>query len=158
MEAKNFSDLAKGVVMGTRLRAMMINSLVDACQDLGIDIEMLADKCFYLSGARESMGVPGDNPDDFIRFMTAENTNFEVFQKEVVQLDADHSIARFHNCPLYTAWKNAGLPMERISYLCDLASRADQGRASNFKNVTLTFPKRLAKGDDYCELDARRKE
>ena len=157
MESTRFSDMAEGFIAGTRLRAMLINSLVDACGELDIDIEALSDKCFFLSGAGESLDAPGDNPDDFIRFMTKKNINFEVFQKEVVKLDPVHSVARFHSCPLYTAWKNAGLPAERIAYLCDLACKADQGRASNFKNVELTFPKRLAQGDPYCELDAKQR-
>ncbi len=158
MEKKEFSDFARGVISATRIRAMLINRLVDACEELGIDVDALTDRCIYLSGADESVGAPGEGPEDFVRFMTMDNPNFEVFQKEVVQLEPEHSVARFHNCPLYTAWKNAGLPPERITYLCDLACKADFGRASNFSEVILTFPKRLAAGDDYCELDAKRKK
>lgn len=151
-----WSDYSKGVIAGSKGRGALIAAMVDACAELGIDVEALTDKCIYPSGVAASKNASGDEPDDFIRFMTA--VNCEVFDKEVVKLDPEHSIARFHYCPLYAAWKEMGLPPEKISYLCDLASKSDYGRASNFKNVVLTFPKRLADGDEYCELDARRRE
>jgi hypothetical protein len=154
---KELSDMAKGIIAGTKTRANLISSMVCACEELGIDVEALTDRCIYPSGVVASKNVPGDNPDDFIKFMAAQNANFEVFQKEIIKLNPKHSIARFHYCPLYAAWKEEGLPLERITYLCDLASKSDYGRASNFKNVTLTFPKRLAAGDEYCELDAKYK-
>lgn len=150
------SDYAKGVVAGSKSRGRLIADLTKACEDLGYDVEALTDRCIYPGGAAASAKAAGDNPDDFIRFMTA--INCEVFDKEVVKLEPEHSVARFHYCPLYAAWKEMGLPPERIAYLCDLASKSDYGRASNFKHVTLTFPKRLADGDAYCELDAKWKE
>lgn len=148
-------DFARGVVAGSKSRGVLIEHMVKACEELGYDVEALTDRCIYPSGVAASAKALGDDPDDFIRFMTA--INVDVFDKEVIQLDPEHSVARFHFCPLYAAWKEMGLPPERISYLCDLASKADYGRASNFENVELTFPKRLADGDAYCELDAKRK-
>jgi len=129
--------------------------MAQACEELGYDVEALTDKCIYSSGVTASAGAAGDDPDEFVRFMTAENV--EVFDKEVVQLQPEHSVARFHFCPLWAAWKEMGLSPERIARLCDLACKSDYGRASNFKNTVLTFPKRLACGDEYCQLDARKK-
>ncbi len=154
---KELSDMAKGIIGATKARANLISDLVCACEEMGIDVEALTDKCIYPSGVEASSNAQGDNPDDFVKFMTAPNANFEVFAKEVVKLDPAHSVARFHQCPLYSAWKEKGLPLERITYLCDIANKSDFGRASNFKHVELTFPKRLAAGDAYCELDAKYK-
>lgn len=150
------SDFTRGFVAANKARAALIASMVEACEELGYDVEALTDRCIYPSGVEASDNAPGDGPDDFVRYMTAGNV--EIFDKEVVQLDPEHSVARFHFCPLWAAWKEMGLPQERISYLCNLANKADYGRASNFKNTVLSFPKRLGAGDAYCELDARKKE
>lgn len=150
------SEFAKGVIAGSKVRGVLIAQMAQACEELGYDADLLTDRCIYPSGAAASAGALGDDPDDFVRFMTAEN--IDVFSKEVVQLDPEHSIARFHFCPLWAAWKEMGLSPERITYLCDLACKSDYGRASNFKHTVLTFPKRLAAGDAYCELDARKKQ
>lgn len=153
---EDISDHAKGVIIGNQSRAVLISDLVEACEKNGYDVERLSDECFYRCGVAHSKDAEGDNPDDFVRFMTSGNV--EVFDKEVVKLDPDHSVARFHYCPLCAKWEEMGLPQERITYLCDLASKSDYGRASNFKNVDLSFPKRLSCGDPYCELDAKAKK
>ena len=150
---EELSDLTKGMIIGDQGRAVLISDLVCSCEMHGLDVETITDDCFFSFGVEASKDVDGDNPDDFIRFMTA--TNVELFDKEIVKLSPEHSVARFHYCPLYAKWKDMGLPLERITYLCDIASKADYGRASNFKNTEFTFPNRLACGDEYCELDAK---
>lgn len=147
------SDFTKGLIAGNHGRAILISELISSCEKHGIEVDSIADDCFFKLGAEASKGAHGDGPEDFIRFMTA--ANVELFDKEIIKLDPEHSVARFHYCPLYAAWKEMGLPTERIEYLCDVASKADYGRASNFKNTVLSFPKKLAYGDDYCELDAK---
>lgn len=153
---EDISEKAKGIIEGMETRAVLISDLITACEELGYDVETISDKCFYACGVAASKEIDGDNPDEFVRFMT--DGNVEVFDKEVIKLDPKHSVARFHYCPLSAKWEEMGLPRERVRYLCDLAHKSDYGRASNFKNVVLTFPKRLSCGDAYCELDAKAKE
>lgn len=153
---ENISEHAKGVIIGNQSRAVLISDIVETCEKNGYDIDLVANSCFYKGGVDASRDAEGDNPDDFVRFMTAGNV--EVFDKEVVQLDPELSVARFHYCPLVAKWEEMGLSQERITYLCDLAGRSDYGRASNFKNVDLSFPKRLSCGDPYCELVAKAKD
>ncbi len=152
---EDVSEFTKGMILGTQGRAVLISDLISACTKRGLDVDGITDDCFFKCGVEASKDAVGDNPDDFIRFMTS--VNVELFDKEVVSLDPKHSVARFHYCPLYAKWKDMGLPPETIDNLCNLANKSDYGRASNFKNVELSFPKRLGGGDEYCELDARLK-
>lgn len=148
------SEYTRGLIEGNGTRAVLIAKLAQACEEHGIDMGPIAHDCFFQAGAEASKDAPGDGPDDFIRFMTSMNN--ELFDKEVILLEPDHAVARFHFCPLYAKWKQMGLPPQRIDALCRLANLSDCGRASNFRDVELTFPKRLGGGDEYCELDARK--
>ena len=139
------SDYTKGLIIGNQGRAVLISDLVSSCEKFGLDVDAITDACFFAAGVEASKDAEGDNPMDFIRFMTS--LNVELFDKEIVKLSPEHSVARFHYCPLYAKWKDMGLPEETIDNLCNLANKSDFGRASNFKNVVLTFPKRLGKGE-----------
>lgn len=157
MMKETISELSKGMIIGHKSRAKLISQLMDALEEMQVDeetVKTLVEKVFFRAGAEDSKDYEGDDPDDFIRFMT--RINMEVFDKEIIKTDKDHSVVRFHYCPLHAAWCEMGLPPERIKYLCDVAGRSDYGRASNFKNIKFEMTKRLAAGDPYCELDAKR--
>ncbi len=151
---EEFSDLEKGFELGTYSRADLILRIVEGAEKLGLDVEALTDNTVFDMGAAGSKGAEGDNPDDFIRYMTMPGIASKVYAMEAVKLEKEHSIAHIHHCPLVEKWKQLGLSPEKIEYLCYTANKADLGRASNFKNVELTFPKRIGAGDEYCELNA----
>lgn len=154
----NLTDLEKGFEMGTYSRADLILRIVDGVEKLGLDVEAVTDEILFSMGAAGTATAEGDNPDDFIRFMTRPGVGHNVYGMEAVRLEKEHAVAHFHHCPLVEKWKQLGLAPEKIDKLCVIANKADLGRASNFKHVELTFPKRIGAGDDYCELNAAWKE
>lgn len=155
---ENLSDLEKGFEMGTYSRADLIYRIVEGAKKLGLDPDQLTDTILFDMGAAGTANVPGDGPDDFIRFMTTPGVGANVYGMEAIKLEKDHAVAHFHHCPLVAKWQQLGLDPEQIDYLCITANKADLGRASNFKNVELTFPKRIGAGDEYCELNATLKK
>lgn len=157
-DEKKLSPEAAGLNNGCAQRAAWFHRLLEAAAAQGCDIEKLTDDAIFSFGVD---GVPqgaGDDPLDFLAFMTANETFFELFGKEVIEKTPDYCELRFHNCPLVSAWKKQGLTSERVSRLCDLANKGDFGKASQFKNVTLTIPDRLGAGDTYCTLCIDRKK
>lgn len=152
------SPEAKGLNNGCAQRAAWFHRLLAAAEAQGCDIEKLTDDAIFTFGAEAVPENAGDEPCDFLRFMTENPVFHELFGKETVEESPDHCVIHFHNCPLVSAWKKMGLPAERIDRLCDLANKGDYGKAAQFKNVTLTIPKRLGAGDDYCVLCIERKK
>lgn len=151
---ENLTEFEKGFEMGTYSRADLLYHMVAGAEELGLDAEALTDVVLFNMGAASTANATGDGPDDFIRVMTAPGVGANVYGMEAVKLEPDHAVAHFHHCPLVAKWKSLGLSPERIDQLCVIANKADLGRASNFKNVELTFPKRIGAGDAYCELNA----
>jgi hypothetical protein len=161
---EELDDMTKGFELGNYSRADLIYYITQALEKAGLDRDDISQKILYEmgqdSGARgkKSLGIQDEGPDAFISFMTRPGLGSKVYGMEVVKLDKEQSIAHFHHCQLVERWKQLGLDEEKIDYLCNLANQADLGRAGNFKNVELTFPKRIGAGDEYCELNAVYKE
>lgn len=151
---ESLSDMEKGFENGTYSRADLLYHLVAGAEKLGIDPEILTDTVLFDMGADGMKGAQGENPDDFLGLMSAPGVGSNVYGMERIKLTAKESVIRFHHCPLQAKWEKMGLSKERINQLCNIANKADLGRASNFKHVELSFPKRIGGGDEYCELHA----
>ena len=156
-DIEKLSPEAKGLNNGCAQRAVWFDRLLKAASAQGCDIEQLTDDAIFTFGADSVSPDAGDEPRDFLKFMTANPVFFELFGKEVIEESDDHCVIHFHNCPLVSAWKAQGLEAERVDRLCDLANKGDYGKAAQFENVELTIPKRLGAGDDYCVLCIDRK-
>ena len=50
-----------------------------------------------------------------------------MFQPELIRGDDAGLDVKFHACPLRDAWKEAGLPEDKVALLCRIASRIDYG-------------------------------
>lgn len=155
---KTLSEGALGLKAGIADRAVWFHLLVAAAEKQGVDIEKLTDDAIFTFGVNLFKDKKAETAADFVKLMTEEGPGREAFDQEVIKLEDDHSVAYFHACPLVEAWKAYGLSEERIHYLCDLASKGDFGRASNFPNLELSFPRKIAHGDEVCELDAKIKK
>ena len=151
-EYVNLSDEAKGLLDGTKGRALWFHLLLEGAENMGVDIEKLCDYAIYRNGKEAFQGKPGKNALEASHCFAATPVLTELFGAERVLETEDHAVIHFHSCPLYKAWKDYGLSPERIHTLCDMSCKGDYGRASNFP-VTLTFKKRLGIGDEYCVLD-----
>lgn len=148
---------AKGLKDGITDRAVWFHLLIAAAEKQNVDIEQLTDDAIFLFGANLFQDKKAETAADFVNLMTVPGAGHEAFDQEVIELGDEHSVAHFHACPLVEAWKNYGLSPERIAYLCDLASKGDFGRASNFPHLEISFPQKIAHGDPVCELDVKRK-
>jgi len=51
----------------------------------------------------------------------------EIFQPEVLKDQGDALDIQLHGCPLKDAWKEAGLPEEKVATLCRIAGAVDKG-------------------------------
>lgn len=152
---KVISKEAKGLKAGIADRAIWFHLLIAAAEKQNVDIDLLTDDAIFTYGANLYKDLTAKTASDFVQLMTAPGAGREAFAQEVLVDEEDHAVAHFHACPLVEVWKNYGLSDERIRYLCDLASKGDFGRASNFPNLKISFPKKIAYGDDVCELDVK---
>ena len=151
-EYTNISEGAKGYIEGTHDRAMWLHYLLETAEKLGYDVEALTDDAIFKNGKAATASWDCKNAEDFARSMTDGEIGKQAFNAKLIEANEKHAIVHFHYCPLVAAWIAEGLPEDRIEDLCRHACKGDQGRASNFP-ITLKFPKQLAKGDEYCELD-----
>lgn len=151
---KELSKEAQGLKAGIADRAIWFHLLIEAAEKQNVDIEKLTDDAIFTFGVNLYKEKNVNNAKEFVELMTEAGPGREAFDQEVLKLEEKHSVAHFHACPLVEAWKAYGLSDERVRYLCDLASKGDFGRASNFPGLKITFPKKIAYGDDVCELDA----
>ncbi len=55
------------------------------------------------------------------------------------------------HCALVEAWRELGLPRERIEFFCDIAMEGDRGRAG-YHGIRLTLDETLAHGDPFCRI------
>lgn len=151
-EFPDISEAAKGFIAGTHDRAMWLHYLLETAEKLGYDVEALTDEAIFNNGRAATASWNCKTAGDFARNMVSGETGRQVFNAELIEANDQHAVVHFHYCPLVAAWLEEGLPAGRIAELCRHACKGDQGRASNFP-ITLRFPKQLAKGDEYCELD-----
>ena len=154
---KKISEEAKGLKAGIADRAIWFHLLIQAAENQGVDIEKLTDDAIFTFGANLYRDKKAETAKDFVDLMTEPGPGRKAFAQEVILSGEDHAVAHFHACPLVEAWRDYGLSEERISYLCDLASKGDFGRASNFPNLEISFPQKIAHGDAVCELDVVKK-
>ena len=158
MSNKQKSEMTEVLYMGVRQRAIWFHKLLEAAEAQGCDIEKLTDDAIFPYGVEVSANEPGDEPIDMLHHFCGPGVFYDLFDKEIICTEEDTCIAHFHRCPLVDAWREYGLDEARIDQLCNLANKGDFGRASNFKNAVLDFPKRIGGGDDYCELMITRKK
>jgi len=78
-----------------------------------------------------------------------------IFQPQVLKDDAKSLEIQLHGCPLKDAWKDAGLPEEKVATLCRIAGAVDKGL---FEGAGFAFENRTwtpgAKG--CCFLSIRK--
>jgi len=85
------------------------------------------------------------------RFCESVPSDGELFAPTIESISHEQAILLLRNCPLVTAWRELGLPPERISQLCEAASAVDHGTFETEKTC-LQFTAQIGKGDPYCRL------
>lgn len=62
--------------------------------------------------------------DAFLAFIPDQGA---LFSPELERCDSGGVDIKFHNCPLKTAWQEAGIPEDDMAKLCHIAGRVDDG-------------------------------
>lgn len=87
---------------------------------------------------------------------TKEGVGKNVFQQTLVDANDEKAEVKMEYCPLVEAWREMGLSVGRIKTLCDMAYRIDFGTLEG-AGYALSFPSRIATGDDCCTLAITKK-
>ncbi|HLC16404.1 MAG TPA: L-2-amino-thiazoline-4-carboxylic acid hydrolase [Thermodesulfovibrionia bacterium] len=74
-----------------------------------------------------------------------------LFHPGVEEVDSQRAVLIMETCPLVSAWKEMGLPEEKIKTLCEAASAIDNGTFES-ETTELVFTHQIGKGDSMCRL------
>ena len=114
------------------------------------EVERLAREAIYqfgtLKGKKDGKKI---SPDEWVEKHMTKGSG-QVFQSEINK-EKDFSEQRMTYCPLVEAWKELGCSDEEIDLFCDIAMEGDRGRA-DYHGIPWDIPKRLGKGDSFCQL------
>ncbi|MFC1873653.1 L-2-amino-thiazoline-4-carboxylic acid hydrolase [Chloroflexota bacterium] len=75
----------------------------------------------------------------------------KTFEMVIVTKTEDILEIRFHYCPLVSGWLKAGIPVEDIPKLCDIAMDGDRNIA-NTVGVGFSLGETIAAGNHACEV------
>jgi hypothetical protein len=147
------TETTKAYRAGIADRATWFYLLLKTAAEMGADADKLAELAIWQFGVEKGKRLGEIN--DAAGFVKALQNGYGcgAFAMEEVSCAAEQATLRFHHCELVETWRNRGLSPDEVSRLCRLARFGDLGMVSNFPNLALEFPKIIADGDDYCQLD-----
>ena len=73
-----------------------------------------------------------------------------MFDSEI-EVGDGYAVQRMRYCALVEAWKELGLPPEKVDLFCDIAMEGDRGRA-DYHGVGMELSQTLGKDDPCCVL------
>ena len=79
------------------------------------------------------------------------------FENKAVEISEDVMHVEMHYCPLLNAWRKLGFSDEDCALFCDIAMEGDR-RFAEKMNCEFSLPKKIADGDDCCDLCFTRKK
>jgi hypothetical protein len=121
--------------------------------------EALLAKAIYNRGRKMGKAFAKFSPADLTglrdAFLASVPGGESIFQPQVLKSDAQSLEIQLHGCPLKDAWRDAGLPEDKVETLCRIAGAVDKGL---FEGAGFTFENRTwapgAKG--CCFLSIRK--
>lgn len=152
MDKYKASEAVLAYRAGIADRATWFYLLLQAAEKQNANTDKMAEEAIFQFGMEKGKKL-GDikNAADFAEALS-KGYGFQAFCMEKAEISPELSVLRFHHCELVETWKKRGLGDEEISRLCRLARWGDLGMVSNFRGLTLEFPRVIADGDDCCEL------
>ena len=114
-------------------RALIYMEMYDVlAEELGAArAEALLTKAIYrrgrAAGAALAKYAPGDLAGLREAFLAHVPGGAEIFRPEVLRADAARLEIQLHGCPLKDAWREAGLPEDKVATLCRIAGAVDKG-------------------------------
>ena len=108
--------------------------------------EKLLAEAIYRRGVAAGKSLAKHSPDDLEGLKTSFLDNVpggkDLFAPEILRCDGERLEVQLHGCPLKDAWREAGLPDEKVATLCRIAGAVDrglfQGAGFKFENRTWT--------------------
>lgn len=114
------------------------------------EVERAAREAIYefgrLKGKKDGKKI---SPEEWVEKHMSKGSG-EVFESKIFK-EADYSEQRMTLCPLIEAWEELGCSRKEIDLFCDIAMEGDRGRA-DYHGIPWEIPKRLGKGDSFCQL------
>jgi len=128
-------------------RALIYMEIYDVlCAEVGAArAETLLSEAIFQRGLAAGKSLAPYAPDDLEGlkkgFLEGVPGGKDLFAPEVLRCDRDHLEMQLHGCPLKDAWREAGLPDDKIATLCRIAGAVDQGlfRGAGFKVENRTW-------------------
>lgn len=136
-------------------RAIWMGLSYEAAQEAGADGEKIwrsaVARTGRLHGAliKEKLGQPVRLDEFAAVFLTPVATG--TFEMEIKTRTAEALEIDFHYCPLVSGWLKAGIPVEDIPLLCNIAMDGDRNIAAT-AGVDFSLGKTIATGSPVCEV------
>ena len=93
--------------------------------------EAMLAKAIYNRGRKMGKAFAKFSPADLAglreAFLASVPGGEAIFQPQVLKSDAESLQIQLHGCPLKDAWRDAGLPEEKVETLCRIAGAVDKG-------------------------------
>jgi len=142
------TDFRKDLVAQMKNRALIYMEMYDVlCAELGTaKAEELLTRAIFRRGLAAGKSLARHAPDDLaglkVSFLASVPGGEEIFRPEVLRCDHERLEMQLHGCPLKDAWREAGLPEEKVATLCRIAGAVDkglfEGAGFRFENRTWT--------------------
>jgi L-2-amino-thiazoline-4-carboxylic acid hydrolase-like protein len=126
-------DDRKHLVGQMKNRALIYMEMYDVlAEEFGAQkAEALLAKAIYQRGRKMGAAFAKFAPADLVglrdAFLASVPGGDAIFQPQVLKSDADSLQIQLHGCPLKDAWRDAGLPEEKVETLCRIAGAVDKG-------------------------------
>jgi hypothetical protein len=137
-------------------RATWMGLSYEAAKKLGVDGEKILRSAVAQTGCLHGALLKAKlrEPVQFDEFADVFLTplGIKTFEMEVQLKTKDNLRIRFHYCPLVSGWLKAGIPIEDIPKLCDIAMDGDRNIAKTV-GVGFSLGKTIAGGNHSCEVD-----
>jgi hypothetical protein len=148
------ADFRKDLVAQMKNRALIYMEMYDVlAEELGAArAEALLTKAIYRRGRSAGAALAKYGPGDLAglrdAFLAGVPGGAELFHPQVLRDDGERLEIQLHGCPLKEAWREAGLPEEKVETLCRIAGAVDKGL---FEGAGFAFANRTwAPGAEGC--------
>ena len=137
-------------------RATWMGLSFEAARESGIDGEQILRSavaqtgCLHGASIKEKLSEPVKLNEFADIFLTP--LGVKTFEMEIKSKTEDILEIRFHYCPLVSGWLKAGIPVEDIPKLCDIAMDGDRNIAETV-GVGFSLGKTIAEGNHSCEIN-----
>lgn len=155
------ADFRKDLVAQMKNRALIYMEMYDVlAEELGAGrAEALLTRAIHrrglAAGAALAKFAPGDLAGLREAFLAGVPGGAELFRPQVLRDDAERLEIQLRGCPLKDAWREAGLPEEKVATLCRIAGAVDKGL---FEGAGFAFENRTWEpgAEGCCFLSIRR--